>query len=284
MAGILCRLLLAAAALVVLAAAVGGLHPVLDAIGIWLVYATVLAALCAATFALSRAWQGAAVAALVAAAGAVQLWPHFGAGTPGTDLRLRQHNLLYTNDAAGLGDRLDGVDVLTLQEVEAAVPTVEALAPEWAVNICDNLGVGAPAIATRLPVVDTGCFDGGAWARVETEAGAATFVSLHLHLPWPWPQPGQMDRILDDLSALPPPVVIAGDFNQGAWAHAMTEIEDATGGAATPGIRVTHTRRMGLIRLPIDHVLLPEGWTGTAAPGDRLDSDHMAVIADIALP
>lgn len=276
--------LLAACAFVVLSARLRRLRPAFDAFGIWLAYGTIGAALCAAMLAPLRSWRMAALAGLLGAGGLLQLWPHFGAATPGTDLRLRQHNLFYANDAVGLAERLDGVDVLTLQEVEAAIPVVEALAPEWSVTLCGDLEVGAPAIATRLPVVDGGCFDGGAWMRVETPAGEATFASLHLRLPWPWPQAAQMDRIIDDLASLPRPVVIAGDFNQGAWSPVVAEIETATGTTTMPGIRVTHTRRMGLIRLPIDHVLLPEGWTGTAEPGARFGSDHKAVIADLDLP
>ncbi len=279
----LCGLALFAATFVVVSAATGSLHPMFDAFGIWLVYGTILAGLCTAGFAALRAGGPALLAAAVAVGGLVQLWPHFGAGTPGTDLTLRQHNLLYTNDAVGLADRLDGVDVLTLQEVEAAVPVVEALAPEWTVNICGNLGVGAPAIATRLPVTEQGCFDGGAWARVQTAAGEATFLSLHLRLPWPWPQPDHMDRILDDMAALPRPVIVAGDFNQSAWSHVLSRIEEATGTTAISGIDVTHTRAMGTIRMAIDHVLLPDGWTGASEPGERFGSDHMAVTAKIGL-
>ncbi len=280
----LCALVLAACAVVIFSAGLGHVHPILDSIGIWLVYATSGAALCAAALAALRSWRLMALAGLLVVGGLFQLWPHLGSGSPGADLRLRQHNLLYTNDAVGLADRLEGVDVLMLQEVEAAVPVVKALAPAWNVTLCGNLGVGAPAILTRLPVVDTGCFDGGAWVRAETAAGEATFVSLHLRLPWPWPQPAQMNRIIGDLASLPRPVVVAGDFNQGAWAHVVARIEAATGTAATPGIKVTHTRRKGLIRMPIDHVLLPEGWTGTADPGARFGSDHAAVTADIDLP
>lgn len=270
--------------LVVAAAWAAGLHPALDTAGVWLVYATAGAALCAAAYATMRAGRGAVIAAIVAAAGIAQLWPHFGSGMSGGDLRLRQHNLLYTNEASGLAERIADADVVTFQEVEAAVPTVRDLPAEWDVQLCDNLGVGAPAIATRLPVIERGCFRGGAWERVETAAGATTFVSLHLHLPWPWPQPEQMERILDDLAALPRPVVIGGDFNQGAWSHAVAEIAAATGTRAVPGIDVTHTRRGGLIRLPIDHVLLPEGWSGAAVPGERYGSDHRTVLAEIALP
>ena len=280
----LCRLTLLACAFVILCAAIGALHPALDAFGIWLVYGTIGAAICVLALSALRAPRSAALAGMFALGGFVQLWPHLGEGTPGTDLTLRQHNLLYTNDGAGLSERLEGVDVLTLQEVEAAVPVVEALAPDWAVNLCGNLGVGAPAIATRLPVIERGCFEGGAWMRIDTAAGPATFVSLHLHLPWPWPQPDHMDRVMDDLAALPKPVIVAGDFNQGAWSHALSRIEAATDTAAVPGIDVTHTRRLGTIRMPIDHVLLPDGWSGVAEPGARYGSDHMVVTARLAWP
>lgn len=279
-------LLLAACAFVVISAAIGRWSVVADSFGIWLIYGTIGAGLLTLLFAVSRSGGGTLFAALVGIAGLAHLWPHIGADAALAEgsgaATIYQQNVFYENPTSGLAERIAGADIVMLQEVEAAVPAVEALAADWTVNICPNLGVGSPVIATRLPVAGSGCFEGGAWQRIETPDGPATFLSLHLQRPWPWPQPAQLIRTLDDMAELDRPVIVAGDFNAGTWSDAVARVAAATGTRVIDGIDVTRVGGGGLMRMPIDHVLLPEGWSGTSTPGGSYGSDHREVTATVA--
>ena len=56
------------------------------------------------------------------------------------------------------------------------------------------------------------------------------------------------------------------------WSAAMARIAQATDTRLVPGLRVTLRQFAGTLRVPIDHVLIPREWDGTArmAGGLRL--------------
>lgn len=270
------------AAVTIGAAALGHLHPALDSLGVWLLYGIWAVTLCLLVALIGRRRWLLAFSTATFAAGLAQALPHAGpfVSRPTGELRLLQHNLSFGNPAADLLTRIDGFDLVTLQEVRAAAPGLGSLGADWAHHLCPGAG-RSTTVLTRLPVIDMGCLAGGAWMRVQTVQGPLTVLSLHLLWPWPYGQANQMDRLLPDLRALPRPMVVAGDFNQTPWSASLAKVATATDTDHLPGLASTFTFFDGLARINIDHVLVPHGWTGTFTLMREVASDHMALAAQI---
>ncbi|SFI43838.1 endonuclease/exonuclease/phosphatase family protein [Jannaschia pohangensis] len=276
------KALIGAAALV-MAGLAGSLHPAFDSLRIGLPYASLALLLLALTV---RGWFR-RLGLLLAVAGAVPVaalaWP--AADMPTPTLRLLQHNLLYTNAAPTLAARLADQDIATFQEVWASEDTIRAL--PYDKEICLRRGTASTAVVSRLPVVARGCLDRAqAWMRVRTPAGDVTVLAVHLA--WPWPARGgaqhrQIASLSRMIAALPQPVIVAGDFNQVSWSVAVARVAAASQTTVLPGLRPSYWIG-GLLPLPIDHVLLPEGWTGSATLAGRHGSDHAAIAARITAP
>ncbi|WP_371154340.1 endonuclease/exonuclease/phosphatase family protein [Jannaschia sp. 2305UL9-9] len=203
----------------------------------------------------------------------------------GPALRLLQHNILYINDGRLFPDVIQGSDVATFQEVQSVWTALRTLPAPWVGLDCpEAVGIGT-AVATRLTVLDRGCLSSGeAWVRVQSDLGPVTVLSLHLH--WPWPAGGdrqmqQVASLVNEIERLATPLVIGGDFNQMPWSTAVARIADAADGKVTGGLRATFVKAGGAIRLPIDHVIIPEGWHARTTRGPRHLSDHHSVTARI---
>lgn len=106
-------------------------------------------------------------------------------------------------------------------------------------------------------------------------------VTLHLHWPWPHGQAAQVDILASAIAALDRPVVVAGDFNMVPWGASVARIERAARARRT-GATVTTFARFPLLPLPIDHVLLPEGWAGRQSVLAELGSDHRGLLVHFA--
>lgn len=277
-----------AAALCVLGGLMAPLHPALDSLGIAMPYAALALLAAALLLRLRAALRLAAAAVGLAGLLPIAATAHAPAEPGKPALRLLQHNLFFKNDAADLDERILAHDVVTLQEVRAAAPMLAELPAGWTMRACGDTNVGATAVATRLVPLAQGCLnDGHAWMRVATDAGPVTVVSLHLH--WPWPAAGdrqarQIARLAPLIRALPRPVIVAGDFNQMPWSAAVDRIAEAADTEVAPGLRVTLALLDGLARLPIDHVLIPEGWGARVEPAGRHGSDHVALAAELLGP
>lgn len=270
-------------ALTVVGAAFGAAHPILDSLGVGLIYGQVAVLFATLGFIALRRWRSAAVGALVAGSAFALLLPLSGdfITRPVGQMALVQHNLLYSNTALDLPLRIAGTDVVTLQEVGAARPVLLGLPLEWTTQICDYTVLFDSAVTTRWPVVDAGCMDGAAWVQADTPDGPVTFVSLHLRWPWPKGQAAHIAALEPQLRALPRPVVVAGDFNQVPWSAAVARIAAATDTRVVPGQRITLRQFGGWLRIPIDHVLVPRDWAGTAQTSGAFGSDHQALTAQI---
>ena len=285
MLAFLARLVLAGAAATVLGAAFGRFHPALDALGVWLLYGIAAALAVAIGSAVMRRRIVATTALAVSVGGAMQTTPFVdwsGSGSPGS-VRLLQHNLNFRNEASDLLQRIDAIDFVAVQEVNAATKTLGSLPPAWSGKTCPFTALGGVAVLTRLPVTTSGCLNGGAWIRSLTREGPVTVVSLHLHWPWPYGQAAQVSELLPYLEALPRPVIVAGDFNQTPWSDSVARIGAATGTAPLPGLGATLAFQSGLLRINIDHILVPPEWTGTFVRDGRHGSDHAALSARIGL-
>jgi endonuclease/exonuclease/phosphatase (EEP) superfamily protein YafD len=79
-----------------------------------------------------------------------------------------------------------------------------------------------------------------------------------------------------------------GDFNSAPWSHTLARVTGMTSTSLVPGLRLTlKLDAVGLWPvpfIPIDHVLLPKGATADLHVGEPAGSDHLPVIARIALP
>lgn len=276
---------------VIAAALAGRMHAALDSFAILAPYAG--AALL--TVALLGFWTGGRLRAAAAIFGGLGLLPlalvalDTPPPPPGpVDLRLLQHNLNFGNEAPDITARLADVDVALLQEVDAAAPALATLPAPWTAVICGVTGDGRAALVSRLPILDSGCLSGrAAWAQVETAGGPVSLVSIHLV--WPWPARGlaqdrQIDVLVDHLRRLPRPVVVAGDFNQMPWSAAVARIAEAADAKPAGGLRATFVKKDGWVRLPIDHILLPDDWHARIDFAGVHGADHIALRTDLARP
>ncbi|GIT92470.1 hypothetical protein JANAI62_29280 [Jannaschia pagri] len=269
---------------VVLCPFAGRWIPAFDSLGIlWPYSALALAATALMYRSLGPVLRGAAAVSATLALARVLVFALPGVSPQTAELRLLQHNLLYSNDGRLLAQVLDGHDIATLQEIQSIWTPLRKLPAPWVGHDCpDAPGIGT-AVATRLPVVARGCFQTGqAWIRVQSPLGEVTVLSLHL--PWPWPvrddlQHRQAAELAQAIESLPKPVVIGGDFNQMPWSASVQTLARAAGGQVTGGLRASYVTGAGLIRLPIDHVIAPSDWRAETRKGPKHLSDHNTITA-----
>lgn len=288
----------AAAFLLLAAGFLGAVSEPLDSLAHLRPMLMIVIVLCGLATALlgSQRWDMVSATALVAAG--VATYPHLpftGPPDVGTGkLKLIQFNVRIHNDReadAAQWILAEKPDVLMLQEVlDETHPSFRQLA-EILPNVvrCKSSGFGEVAVMTRFQVMAQHCAegDGLAWAQVNRDGAPVTFASVHLHWPWPFRQWEQLDRLHPVFAAMPQPVVLAGDFNATPWSAAVKHVEKEIGSTAIGGFRLSfrpdlfHTGH-GWPLLPIDHVLLPEGWRAAAIRlGPDLGSDHRPVVADL---
>lgn len=272
---------------------------VADSLSVGLPLAGCVALILSLIFLFKRKWWHFGLALVLTCAGALPLsllvlpttWGSAISNTnqsaaPAPELRLMQHNIWILNKRPLLLNRSNEAEILTLQEVSPkAHPALKQLEREgWALQVCRNpKEAGASAVASRWPALASGCLDSYAtWAQINTDVGPVTVVSLHLTWPWPWQQHQQVSQIAQDLSKLPRPIIVAGDFNQTPWSGTIRKISAASDTAPIRGIRNSYTLA-NVWPLPIDHVLLPIGWPAHAQLGPRAGSDHKSIEVTIGV-
>lgn len=283
------------------------LLPLADSIAHFRLYLTGVMALAAVVLFLLRDRRSAGIACAVSVFGVIGLAPAFPAwdsarvakDTP--TVTLVQFNLSYRNrrlEEVADFIRGEGADVVTLQEVTARTGRViELLEKEYPHRVvCRFSGVGDVAVLSRLPAApgpSRGCHEknGLAWLRIMAGGRPVSVASVHLHWPYPFKQALQLDRLQPHLEAIPRPVLVAGDFNAAPWSHAVGRVAEATDTRVAGGLRLTFdfqpVRWAPAVRMPIDHILLPDGFAplavrSTSGPGPG--SDHAAIVARLALP
>ena len=206
------------------------------------------------------------------------------------DMRAYSQNLRYDNptpDRVARAIRATEADIVMLQEVsESNRVILDGFAREFPTRVlCDFSRVGGVAILSRYRMIgEPGCARGQGitWARLRTPQGPVTAVSIHL--PWPWPygtQARQSERVAGMLAELEEPIVIAGDFNNAAWSHAVGRLRLATGTRATPGLRLTLQRQMLWPGLPLDHALVSEDLVAESRMLELFGSDHRALLTEL---
>lgn len=124
--------------------------------------------------------------------------------------------------------------------------------------------------------------------RVERPEGPFTLVTAHLSRPFDPPvQEAQVDWLLDRLREMPPPVLLAGDFNAAPWSPLMRRIMHEAGLVRLSATGPTWPDGWLLpFGIPIDHVLggAGIGVSGRAQVLGDVGSDHRPVLVRFTLP
>jgi len=200
---------------------------------------------------------------------------------------LYQKNMLRNNAAQEtlVAEILSAdADFVTVQELGPhTLPAFRTLAAHYPTSVeCFGAGGNRASVLAKWPQVPDSALcraDLGLSAvRVTTPAGEITVASLHLPWPWPYPQKARLDQVLPVLRTLAAPVVLAGDFNMVPWSAAVGQVEDATGTRRLGPFFRTYIGHNGMLRLPIDHVLVP-GEQGHLQLRPLAGSDHHGLLA-----
>lgn len=200
---------------------------------------------------------------------------------------LYQKNLLYNGSAPGdiIADIQDlAPDFVTLEEVSRRNRHIfDTLARGYPSHLfCKFAGVGGVAVLSKWPVIEgsENCAgeQGLAAMQVQTPDGPVWVGALHLHWPYPHSQSKQVANLVAAMGFLKGPVVLGGDFNMVPWSHTLRQFERATGSDRAGRVLRTFKHDTFPLRLPIDHILTPEG-QGTLELRGLLGSDHFGVLA-----
>lgn len=150
------------------------------------------------------------------------------------------------------------------------------------VHYCDANRWTGTAIASRWPVVrgTANCQVDvrTAYMQVETPKGPLWLVSIHQKWPWPNEQPKERDVFLSFLRELEGDIIVAGDFNMVPWSHTMQEYERAANASLIPGLRGSLPLTWDVFWIPIDHILLADGFRGSAEMRGFFGSDHRGIV------
>ena len=244
-----------------------------------------------------RARRTAVVSLILAGVALGSVAPGFmasGTDCTGTCLTLYQKNLLTKAwPRYPLADDIiaSGAQIVTLQEVSDHNR-------QYMANLFDHYPVAVickfrswqdVAVLTSLPVVEGTEFclaePGLAGVQVLAPNGQRIWA-LSLHFEWPFPsdQFRQSRIIAAHIADLDGPVLIGGDFNMVPWGGSVQRINRAAGNRHLGAVQNTFRLGSDWMRLPIDAVLVPKGATGTTDLRDYMGSDHLGILARIALP
>ena len=96
-------------------------------------------------------------------------------------------------------------------------------------------------------------------------------------------QASQAENLAKLMNALPPDLVLMGDFNGAPWSRLQSAFSTATGLENAAGWELSWPTMLPWpLRLPIDHVLSRGHLVVTEfSAGPEIDSDHFPVIAEI---
>ncbi len=276
--------------------ALGRVHPAGDSFAVLRVSLVAAGLAVAPLLAVLGAGRAALLAALAPGLGLLSLAPHWvperAAIAPGSsELVLYQKNLLYAlRDPGRIRDDIlrTRPDVVTLEELHRNNERILAALREvypWQIRCRARPRVGDVAVLSRFPFREgsAGCSKtyGMAHAVVEAPGGPVTVGAIHFEWPWPHGQAAQAEGIVAEVAALEAPVVLGGDFNMVRWSDVLGRIGAASGAGPVGPARVTFP--VGPGGFSIDHVLAPGG-QGQTMLRPRLGSDHLGVLARIALP
>lgn len=289
----LSRLVVAGLAMIVIVSFLGRLTPAGDSLAVFRLEAGVLLVPASMVARLLGARRTPVIGAITAVIATLSVFRFADPGrvVDDPDIILHQHNVLYQNaQVENLVEELiaGDADVVTLQEVDDnnldAIMTMSESFPQFQVCRYDRAGVAVYAREMGRPV-SVGCAEKTelAWMRFETKNGPVTIASIHLRWPWPMAQFWQIELVRDEISQMPQPVVLAGDFNMVPWAAAMARLAEVIDGKVARGLEPTY--RLGAVwpAFRIDNVIAPEAAALSAVVTEKWGSDHYGLTARISL-
>lgn len=273
----------------------GRLHPAGDSFAVFRLYFAGAAAVFLFVLGLvgSRVAWGACATILLFATPTALSYLRFGEARGG-NAAIYQKNLYFRGYSPELiaEDILNsGADIVTLQELSQSNKVVlDLLRSTYPTQAyCSFNAIGGTAVLSRWPAKDgeVVCSEQRGLTAVELDVpghGPIWAVSLHLHWPWPYGQAKHVRALLPQLAGLEGHVVIGGDFNMVPWGSSVMQIETATRTEHVGPTSVTLRRAGRFALLPIDHVLLPQGWRAALEIRPELGSDHRGVLVSFTLP
>jgi endonuclease/exonuclease/phosphatase (EEP) superfamily protein YafD len=235
--------------------------------------------------------RGALVATIVVLAAAGQtVWAVRGVQDEVSgDYGIYQKNLLWraADRTELIADILAAdVDFVVLEEVSPENRYVlEALAAQFPYrSTCPDRDIGGIAILSRFPLepVRNRCWERPplALARAILPDGRKLLIAgVHFDWPFPFRQTRQLRHVLDRLSGLEGPIIVAGDFNMVPWASAVRRVAQAADAQRLGGYATTYPKFGWVLPLPIDQVMIPRGAKGTVEVRPLFGSDHYGLLA-----
>ena len=182
-------------------------------------------------------------------------------------------------------------DILVLQELRphhaALLAQLRAHYPNQIIcNVNPDCGIGVLSTYHLEPLRAIG--EGPimaleATARVENH----DLVLFATHLQRPFTGQGQADQLralTEDVAALPPNSVVAGDFNSALWSASLSRYVRGAGVCASNVTHATWPEWLGPFGVPIDHIFLKPGvrlLSITTVSGTG--SDHKGLLATISI-
>jgi endonuclease/exonuclease/phosphatase (EEP) superfamily protein YafD len=122
-------------------------------------------------------------------------------------------------------------------------------------------------------------------ATIDIGEANLTVASVHLFLPFPYGQHAQITRLSRALTQLKKPLLIAGDFNAVPWSHTLKRVEALTQTHVVAGLLrtiPTRTQYKPYLPLTIDNVLVsPAIQITEIATAPHMGSDHWPVVTRI---
>lgn len=247
-------------------------------------------------------WSSGAMGAIVVGVALYTVAPFIVPMKPDVVPGAPSYTLLQMNLLWNAGDHTETIrriadtrpDIVTVQELtgewRASLQALEATYPYQAICLEADGYHGDSALLSRRPFVqgsEPRCdvADSLAVARIDLN-GVAVTVAAH-HQLWPWPR-GQWRRfasVRDKLTALPAPLLLAGDFNAVGWSAFLGAYAKATGTRVVRGVGATWilerwpTEAARFFGLGIDNILASPAITIQSI--ERLpatDSDHLPVL------
>lgn len=195
--------------------------------------------------------------------------------------------------------RQRSADLVVVMEVddlwEQALAELHDLYPhQFIQSRPDNFGIG---LLSREPLVESQFVNAGNTGvptivtRVEREGRAFVIVATH-----PLPPIGasntrerdaQLRAVADTVKASSLPCVVAGDFNATPWSSAFRDLTARSGlrdSALGRGVQGSWNAKSPLMRIPIDHVLVPKNVKVIRrVVGPNVGSDHFPVEIEFVL-
>lgn len=184
-------------------------------------------------------------------------------------------------------------DVIVLQEVLCAKtdPLFEALLSAYPHVYRASERCFGQAILSKHPILKTGRRDYSyraplwLWAEIAWQGRTIRITGIHLaHPTRPHDQAVNVNDLTGYLNAVRVPHIIAGDFNLTPYSWLLTKLAHRTGFRRQATYLSSWPGNFAFPVFLIDHVLASREFASTgSAIGPYIGSDHLPVIADLAL-